>query len=72
MSGTDAEGRSGELDDQVAGVCRRLDTLQGHLCSYAARSVPVVGINFTTFHDTLDRLHDYLLQCMELAMEPPA
>ncbi|KAA6417525.1 MAG: 2-phosphoglycerate expressed [Trebouxia sp. A1-2] len=32
------------------------------------RNVPVVSINFSNFSDTLDQLHDYLLQCIESAM----
>jgi hypothetical protein len=30
--------------------------------------VPVVRISIDSFARTLDGLHDYLLQCMELAM----
>ena len=33
-----------------------------------ARAVPVVRISTAGFTRTLDELHDYLLQCMELAM----
>jgi hypothetical protein len=38
------------------------------LSLFQARGVPVVDVNFTSFQETLDNLHDYLLQCMELAM----
>lgn len=46
----------------------RIRLLQDHLCTYEDRNVPVVQINFGNFSDTLDQLHDYLLQCIESAM----
>ncbi len=35
-----------------------------------AYGVPVATVRMTDFHSTLERLHDYLLECMELAMRP--
>lgn len=50
---------------------RRLQLLQDHLCSYTARNVPVVTVDLANFTDTMDQLHDYLLQCIENAMQQP-
>lgn len=43
--------------------------LQAHLCGYEARAVPVVRTGLADFGDTLDRLHDYLLTCIQVALE---
>ena len=50
-------------------VLSRLRLLQSHLCAYAQRSVPVINLNLAHFNDTLDELHDYLLLCIQLALE---
>ncbi|CAA7399744.1 unnamed protein product [Spirodela intermedia] len=47
-----------------------LKTIQDYLCSFDAQGLLVVNISATTFPQTLDRLHNYLLQlhdhCFEL------
>jgi hypothetical protein len=50
-------------------ILGRLRLLQSHLCSYAQRSIPVVRLNLANFNDTLDDLHDYLLLCIQMALE---
>lgn len=50
----------------------RVRLLQDHFCTYQARAVPVVRISTANLTRTLDGLHDYLLQCMELAMNDGA
>ena len=35
-----------------------------------AYGVPLATVRMADFHSTLERLHDYLLECMELAMRP--
>lgn len=50
-------------------VLRAVSTLQHHLCTYQGRMVPVVRISTTAFSRTLDDVHDYLLQCMQLAVD---
>ena len=50
-------------------VLSRLRLLQSHLCAYAQRSVPVINLNLANFNDILDELHDYLLLCIQLALE---
>ena len=58
-----------DMTDSANATYTRLRFLQDYLCTYAERSVPVVPINFANFSDTLDQLHDYLLQCIESAMQ---
>ena len=58
-----------DMTDSANATYDRIRLLQDHLCTYEERNVPVVSINFANFADTLDQLHDYLLQCIESAME---
>ena len=50
-------------------VYQRLNSLQDRLCRYAQRSVPVVHVSIASFPTVLDKLHDYLLKCIEVAMQ---
>lgn len=58
-----------DMTDSANATFDRIRLLQDHLCTYEERKVPVVSINFANFSDTLDELHDYLLQCIEGAMQ---
>lgn len=42
-----------------------LNTIQDYLCSFKSLGLTVVNISATTFPQTLDWLHNYLLQCIE-------
>ncbi|KAJ8748106.1 hypothetical protein K2173_009236 [Erythroxylum novogranatense] len=42
-----------------------LKTIQDYLCSFESQGLTVVNISATTFPQTLDWLHGYLLQCIE-------
>ncbi|XP_022771842.1 uncharacterized protein LOC111314595 isoform X2 [Durio zibethinus] len=42
-----------------------LKTIQDYLCSFKSRGLTVVNVSATTFPQTLDWLHGYLLQCIE-------
>ncbi|XP_073043503.1 uncharacterized protein [Primulina eburnea] len=42
-----------------------LKTLQDYLCSFRSQGLTVVNISATTFPQTLDWLHNHLLQCIE-------
>ncbi|KAJ9678881.1 hypothetical protein PVL29_020930 [Vitis rotundifolia] len=42
-----------------------LKTIQDYLCSFKSQGLTVVNISATTFPQTLDWLHSYLLQCIE-------
>jgi len=70
MSGqlSDKDVSDKDMTDSANATYSRIRLLQDHLCTYAERNVPVVSINFSNFSDTLDQLHDYLLQCIESAM----
>ncbi|KAH9647757.1 P-loop containing nucleoside triphosphate hydrolases superfamily protein [Citrus sinensis] len=43
----------------------KLKTIQNYLCSFKSQGVTVVNVSATTFPQTLDWLHGYLLQCIE-------
>ena len=58
-----------DMTDSANATYDRIRLLQEHLCTYEQRNVPVVSVNFANFSDTLDQLHDYLLQCIETAMQ---
>ncbi|GLT40265.1 hypothetical protein SLA2020_144140 [Shorea laevis] len=42
-----------------------LKTIQDYLCSFKSQGLTLVNISATTFPQTLDWLHGYLLQCIE-------
>ncbi|GAB4825915.1 hypothetical protein Ancab_008782 [Ancistrocladus abbreviatus] len=42
-----------------------LKTIQDYLCKFESQGLTVVNISATTFPQTLDWLHGYLLQCIE-------
>ncbi|XP_021285965.1 uncharacterized protein LOC110417771 isoform X2 [Herrania umbratica] len=42
-----------------------LKTIQDYLCSFKSQGLTVVNVSATTFPQTLDWLHAYLLQCIE-------
>ncbi|XP_022952091.1 uncharacterized protein LOC111454853 [Cucurbita moschata] len=47
-----------------------LKTIQGYLCSFKSQGLIVVNISATTFPQTLDWLHGYILQCIEQGISP--
>ncbi|XP_044468678.1 uncharacterized protein LOC123198123 isoform X2 [Mangifera indica] len=47
------------------GLIRNLEIIQDYLCSFKSQGQAVVNISATTFPQTLDFLHGYLLQCIE-------
>lgn len=46
-------------------LIQNLKTIQDYLCSFESQGLTVVNISATTFPQTLDRLHNYLLECIE-------
>ncbi|KAL7618039.1 hypothetical protein Lser_V15G04276 [Lactuca serriola] len=46
-------------------VINNLKTIQDYLCSFKSHGLTVVNISATTFPQTLDWLHNHLLQCIE-------
>ncbi|GAQ91979.1 hypothetical protein KFL_008960030 [Klebsormidium nitens] len=61
--------RSGEVAGDVAldkaAVLQKLRTIQDYLCSFEDHGVAVVDVSTTSFAQTLDWLHSYLLECIE-------
>ncbi|XP_038888801.1 uncharacterized protein LOC120078587 isoform X2 [Benincasa hispida] len=47
-----------------------LKTIQDYLCSFKSQGLIVVNISATTFPQTLDWLHGYILQCIEQGISP--
>ncbi|KAK9059667.1 hypothetical protein SSX86_020371 [Deinandra increscens subsp. villosa] len=45
-----------------------LKTIQDYLCSFKSQGLTVANISTTTFPQTLDSLHNHLLQCIEQGM----
>lgn len=46
----------------------KMQQLQDYLCSYASCNVPVVDSKLSEVAAAVDQLHDYLLQCIHIAM----
>ncbi|KAK1429952.1 hypothetical protein QVD17_12320 [Tagetes erecta] len=45
-----------------------LKTIQDYLCSFKSQGLTVANISTTTFPQTIDWLHNHLLQCIELGI----
>ncbi|BAT91324.1 hypothetical protein LR48_Vigan08g210100 [Vigna angularis] len=52
-----------DLDNEK--LMANLKTMQDYLCSFTSQGLTVVNVSATTFPQTLDWLHGYLLQCIE-------
>ncbi|KAL4574898.1 hypothetical protein LXL04_021738 [Taraxacum kok-saghyz] len=50
-------------------VISNLKTIQDYLCSFKSQGLTVANISATTFPQTLDWLHNHLLQCIEQGIE---
>ncbi|GLC37008.1 hypothetical protein PLESTM_000530700 [Pleodorina starrii] len=50
-------------------VLRRAQALQQYLCSFESQGMPVVNVKYGNFHEALDVLHEYVLMCIQAAME---
>jgi hypothetical protein len=48
----------------------RMRVLEEQLCAYASCGVPVLTLHLPDFQDIVDQLHDYLLECIQMAMAP--
>lgn len=46
-------------------LINNLKTIQDYICSFKSQGLTVVNISATTFPQTLDWLHNHLLQCIE-------
>jgi hypothetical protein len=53
----------------VQQAVQRAQRLQAYLCSFEAQGLPVVKLSYGCFGDALDKLHEYVLQCIKVAMQ---
>ncbi|KAI4332682.1 hypothetical protein L6164_017572 [Bauhinia variegata] len=52
-------------DQDTDKLIANLKTIQDYLCSFTSQGLTVVNVSATTFPQTLDWLHSYLLRCIE-------
>eukprot|EP00879_Flechtneria_rotunda_P008427 GHRR01008828.1.p1 GENE.GHRR01008828.1~~GHRR01008828.1.p1 ORF type:complete len:921 (+),score=400.41 GHRR01008828.1:941-3703(+) len=52
----------------MADALHRMRLLQDYLCAYEAQGLPVVKVSYGNFGEALDKLHEYILQCIKVAM----
>ncbi|KAI4338776.1 hypothetical protein MLD38_023789 [Melastoma candidum] len=64
-------GKDGLIEDNDQ-LISNLKTIQDYLCSYKGQGLHVVNISATTFPQTLDLLHNYLLQRIEEGIFTPS
>jgi hypothetical protein len=68
-SGSAGEGASTAAVAVSSGeALRRMRLLQEYLCAYEAQGLPVVKVTYGNFGEALDKLHEYILQCIKCAM----
>ncbi len=63
-AGAAGGGRDPELQAGLA----RARVLQDYLVAFEAAGLPVVRVQYGEFGEVLDKLHEYILQCIKLAM----
>lgn len=69
--GPDGGGSSGGggSDVTLPEALRRMRLLQEYLCAYEAQGLPVVKVSYGAMSEALDKLHEYILQCIKVAMQ---
>ena len=55
--------------EQVREAIRKARVLQDYLCVYEGQGLPVVRVSYGNFGEALDKLHEYILQCIKVAMQ---
>jgi hypothetical protein len=58
-----------QSDVTVSEALQRVRLLQEYLCAYEAQGLPVVKVSYGAFGEALDKLHEYVLQCIKVAMQ---
>lgn len=48
---------------------RRMRIIQEYLCAYEAQGLPLVKVSYGNYAEALDKLHEYILQCIKTAMQ---
>jgi hypothetical protein len=67
--GAEAAWQQQQSGVTVAEALRRVRLLQEYLCAYEAQGLPVVKVSYGAFGEALDKLHEYVLQCIKVAMQ---
>lgn len=57
-----------QKSESLSEIEGRLQALQQYLVSYSDCGVPVFSTRLTDMKSTMNKLHDYLLQCIALQM----
>ncbi|GLI69616.1 hypothetical protein VaNZ11_014283 [Volvox africanus] len=69
-SGEGLGKRPSEADGPEAEeVLRRAQTIQQYLCTFESQGMPVLNVRYGNFGEALDVLHEYVLMCIQAAME---
>ncbi|GIL89441.1 hypothetical protein Vretimale_18925 [Volvox reticuliferus] len=50
-------------------LLRRAQTIQEYLCNFESQGMPVLNVRYGNFGEALDVLHEYVLMCIQAAME---
>jgi hypothetical protein len=59
---------AGGRDEALLAALARARALQDYLAAFEAAGLPVVRLQYGQFGEVLDKLHEYILQCIKLAM----
>ncbi|KAH9562771.1 hypothetical protein CY35_05G089100 [Sphagnum magellanicum] len=59
------EGGSSPSSEEKENLIKRLQTIQDYITSFEPKGMTVVNVSATSFPQTLDWLHSYLLECIE-------
>jgi hypothetical protein len=59
------EGGSSPSLEEKENLIKRLQTIQDYITSFEPKGMTVVNVSATSFPQTLDWLHSYLLECIE-------
>lgn len=57
--------------EEKGALIKRLQTIEDYLTSFESQGMTVVNLSATTFPQTLDWMHSYLLECIEQGSTPP-
>ncbi|CAK9876594.1 unnamed protein product [Sphagnum jensenii] len=60
-----SEGGSSPSSEEKENLVKRLQTIQDYITSFEPKGMTVVNVSATSFPQTLDWLHSYLLECIE-------
>lgn len=67
-----AESGKSVTQEEKDALIKRLQTIQDYLTSFESQGMTVVNLSATTFPQTLDWMHSYLLECIEQGSTAPS